>query len=198
VVFSSVNRPSESRGFIHKKIGRLARKVGGFVPGIGGVIQTFGGILEGGPATDIARPTRFTPQISPVQATQCPAGYVWRNGACRRGSVTPVVLPPTPTITTPAEGDFQAVQGAFGLAAMAPKAETRVHLDCPKGMVLGEDNLCYPKQVLRRNSQFRKWRSGARPPISAADAKMFRRLDAARKKVAEFAKVADLRVTRKK
>ncbi len=178
--------PNECRHFVHKKIGGfLARKVvplvASFIPGGRTALDVGGAVLgfAGGPVI----PQR-----------------VIRRG--RAGSVTPVTLPPTPTITTPAEVslgvDFQAVQGAFGLPAMAPRAETRIHLDCPKGMVLGSDNLCYPKAVLRRNNQFRKWRSGPRPPVSAADAKALRRLDAARTAVAKLAKSADLKVTKKK
>lgn len=184
-------RPSEARGFVHRSrfgrfVGRQARRaVGaavGSIPVVGTVAAGF--LPGGGPARGLPAPPfpRFTPQQVP-------------------GSVTPVALPETPTITTPAERsmgvDFQAVQGAFGLAAMAPFALQQVRLSCPRGMVLGRDDLCYPKQVLRRNSKFRKWRSGPRPPVSAADAKMFRRLNAARAAVERLAKSVDLQTKKK-
>jgi len=173
-----LERPPEARGFVHKRIGGFIRRklvpiAAGFFPG--------GSLIE--------------PLVNPPAPRLAPALPK------RPRSVTPVQLPPTTTITTPAERsvgpEFQAVTGAFGLPAMAPFAQTRTHLDCPKGFVLGKDNLCYPKVVLSGRSLFRKWRAGPKPPISAADAKMFRRLDAAREKVKKMAESVDL-VTKKK
>jgi len=86
-----------------------------------------------------------------------------------RPGCVPVDLPSTPTITTPAEGDFQAVQGAFGMPAIAPKSAMRQRFVCPPGMVLGDDNLCYPKAVLRRSSRFRKWRPGRKAVLTGGD-----------------------------
>lgn len=63
----------------------------------------------------------------------------------------------------------QAVAGAFGMPAIVPIAESRRHLSCPPGMVLGDDELCYPKAVLRRDSKFRKWRPGRRPVLTGGD-----------------------------
>jgi len=63
----------------------------------------------------------------------------------------------------------QAVAGAFGMPAMVPVAEPRTRLTCPPGMVLGEDDLCYPKAILRRDSRFRKWRPGRRPVLTGGD-----------------------------
>jgi len=196
-VFASlVQEPEEARGFVHKRIGKFVKKAGrkvirsavGAIPIVGGFAKEF---IPGGSAPG----PQFFP--SPGPALPQPVQFMPR----RRFSQTPVQLPSTPGITTPAERsvgpDFQAVQGAFGLAAMAPFAMQRVHLDCPKGMVLGRDDLCYPKQVLRRNSKFRKWRSGPRPPVSAADAKMIRRLGAARAAVERLAKDVDLQTKKK-
>jgi len=73
-------------------------------------------------------------------------------------------------VLTPAEQSLgitgQAVAGAFGMPAMQPASEMRQRLSCPPGMVLGRDDLCYPKQVLRRDSKFRKWRPGVRPILT--------------------------------
>jgi len=114
-------------------------------------------------------------------------------------TTTPVQLPPTPSITTPAERsmgtEFQAVVGAFDMPAIAPFAEQRVVLDCPPGMVLGKDNLCYPSAVLRRNSRFRKWRSSPRPSISRRDERAIARADSARKALKTLGKKAGLKVT---
>lgn len=180
-MFIDLDRPADARGFVHKRIGKfikrkLAPAVAGFIPGGGTALELVSGLA--GPPAPVAL-QRFVEPVAPSR----------------------IQLPPTPRITTPAERsvgpEFQAVQGAFGLPAMAPFVETRIHLDCPKGFVLGMDNLCYPKAILRGNSKFRKWRVGPKPPISAADAKMFRRLDAARAKVAKMATAVDL-VTKKK
>jgi len=35
--------------------------------------------------------------------------------------------------------------------------------------VLGEDELCYPRAVLRRDSRFRKWRPGTRPVLTGGE-----------------------------
>jgi len=67
------------------------------------------------------------------------------------------------------DGGGTAVQGAFGMPAMVPDAMQRTRLSCPTGMVLGRDNLCYPKQVLRRDSKFRKWRPGMRPILTGGE-----------------------------
>jgi len=78
----------------------------------------------------------------------------------------------TPDKTTPAERSIsqgQAVAGAFGMPAMVPQALQTVRMSCPEGMVLGRDDLCYPKQVLRRDSKFRKWRPGMRPILTGGE-----------------------------
>jgi len=80
-------------------------------------------------------------------------------------------LPPggRPAIT---RSDFgNAVTGAFGIPALEPASVPSTRLLCPSGMVLGRDNLCYPTQVLRRDSRFRKWRPGARPILTGGQRK---------------------------
>jgi len=62
-----------------------------------------------------------------------------------------------------------AVQGAFGMPAMRPNMRQSVTMSCPSGMVLGRDDLCYPKAVLRRDSKFRKWRPGRRPVLTGGE-----------------------------
>jgi len=66
-------------------------------------------------------------------------------------------------------GTGMAVQGAFGMPAMQPMSEMRRRLSCPSGMVLGKDDLCYPRAVLRRDSRFRKWRPGMRPVLTGGE-----------------------------
>ena len=98
-----------------------------------------------------------------VNPAPCGPLQEMKHGAC---------VDRTPFLETPAErsvGASTAVAGAFGMPAMVPFAESRTHLSCPPGMVLGRDDLCYPKQVLRRDSKFRKWRPGMRPILTGGE-----------------------------
>jgi len=116
----------------------------------------------GCPRPDMGGGRGFAPGLPP-NGMSCGPGFLkMPNGDC-------VALPPTTGITTPAEGQFQAVPGAFGMPAMAPKHELRSRFICPTGMVLGTDDLCYPKQVLRRDSKWRKWRPGMRPVLTGGE-----------------------------
>jgi len=172
------DRPAEARGFIHKKALGVLKKafapvvttlIPGFIPG-GGLV------VEGLKAARNARRPRnfrsFAPGLPDCPPGSVPDGFGGCLSPADIASSRPQ-LPPTPGITTPAErsigAEFQAVVGAFDMPAMAPFAETRIVLDCPPGMVLGKDDLCYPSAVLRRNSRFRKWRSVPRPSISRRD-----------------------------
>lgn len=89
-----------------------------------------------------------------------------------------------------------AVPGAFGLPAFQPMAEERRMLKCPRGTVLGMDDLCYPKQVLSRRSQWRKWKGAPRPPISNAHVRAIRLRGQALDRIGELAKDAGLHVTK--
>lgn len=87
-------------------------------------------------------------------------------------------------VATPGE----AVVGAFGMPAMLPEAEQRVVRNCGPGMVLGKDDLCYPRAVLGRRNRFRKWRAPTRPPITSSDMKAIRTATRARDRVKDLAK----------
>jgi len=86
-------------------------------------------------------------------------------------------LPGGATGTESATG--QAVAGAFGIPAIIPLQIPSTRLDCPPGMVLGKDNLCYPRQVLRRDSKFRKWRPGVRAVLTGGQRSSIRKAKAA-------------------
>jgi len=185
--FFDTEKPREARGFIHKKaFGALKKGFGivttvapSFIPG-GSVVRDLLGAQKRGQGP-VALPLPFPVGPSPFPTS------------------TPVQLPSTPTITTPAERslgvDFQAVTGAFGMPAMAPFAVMRTVLDCPDGMVLGKDDLCYPSAVLRRNSQFRKWRSAPRPTVTRRDERALARIDSVQKALKRLGKKAGLKVT---
>ncbi len=82
-----------------------------------------------------------------------------------------------PSFTVPRTGRG-AVVGAFGLPAIIPESEVVSRLVCPSRMVLGEDDLCYPKAVLRRDSRFRKHRPGRRPLLTGGERNIIRKADA--------------------
>jgi len=95
--------------------------------------------------------------------------------------------------------DFgQAVVGAFGMPAMVPETEMVRTLRCPRGMVLGTDDLCYPKGVLSSRNLHRKWRRPPRPTISAGDARAIRVAAAAKDRVLKLAKDVGLHASKTK
>lgn len=187
--------PHECRGFVHKKIGGFVRgavgAVVGGIPVVGGIAGPIVSDFFGGDSRDrkarralgsgdifTGGPTRKFNIPNP----RCPGGFADIGSTCNPANAhlpTPanfqangIQLPPTDTVTTPAEfglSGFQAVSGAFGMPAIAPTHELVGKFVCPPGMVLGEDNLCYPKAVLRRDSRFRKWRPGRRPIGTGGD-----------------------------
>ena len=87
-----------------------------------------------------------------------------------------------------------ATVGAFGLPALSPTGVSRLVRKCGRGMVLGVDNLCYPKAVLTGRSKFRKWRRPVRPPVTRRDVVAIRRAAGARDRVKELAKDVGLKI----
>lgn len=82
-----------------------------------------------------------------------------------------------------------AVMGAFGMPAQQAVVIGEIHgrpvRRCNPGLVLGKDNLCYPKGSLPR--MYRKWKPAPRPAISAADTKAINRADRAKQRVKRLA-----------
>lgn len=144
------------------------------------------GVVFGGPKA-VPQETKGTT----VQQAGCPAGTVRVGNTC----ISPGdVFPGGDPFLMEAGG--QAVIGAFGLPAASPTIVGSINGNpirrCGRGMVLGFDNLCYPKQLLGRRSRFRKHRGQAKPPMSAADAKALRRIGTLKKRVKELAGDAGL------
>lgn len=179
------------------------------------------------PVTRIARLTRggADPRGRGFRGANCFPGFELVGGLCLPIAVSRIASPifgalksrfarPTrrgprldvqpfqPTSIAPsvgaAFGPARAVEGAFGMPAFEPEGEFVQTLRCPKGMVLGMDDLCYPKAVLPRRSKFRKWRGQARPPVSAGDAKAIRRAASARERVLTLAKNVGLHASKTK
>lgn len=106
----------------------------------------------------------------------------------------PQTKPVTPGPTTLGTG--QVVQGGFGLPAVSPAGISRLVRRCGPRMVLGIDNLCYPKAVLPPRSKFRKWRRAPRPVVSRRDEVAIKRAASARERVFNLAKDVGLHVAK--
>ena len=95
-------------------------------------------------------------------------------------------------------GGGDVVEGAWGLPAVTPDVAMRQVLDCPRGMVLGIDNLCYPKAVLSSRNVHRKWRRPPKPTVSRRDEVAIRRAASAKDRVLELAKEVGLHASKTK
>lgn len=127
---------------------------------IGEGIATGVGIIAGGGGTGGADPG--TGGGTPGSGfTGCPAGSV---------GVPPFCIDLEPDGDVSGGGMLltqgEPVNGRYG-AALVPNAESRTVLSCPKGHVLGDDELCYDRRALRK--QNRKWPPGRRPLLTGGD-----------------------------
>ena len=147
-----VSRPGGQQGYVLKHLGLAGGRHGG--------ISHLGKLLRG---TGGHRTVK--------QALLSELGF--GSGPCEGGEVRDAtgncVQFQTTSPREMQEGGFEAVAGAFGMPAFAPARRDVLTWTCPTGMVLGRDNLCYPKQVLRRDSKFRKWRPGMRPVLTGGE-----------------------------
>ena len=148
-------------------IGALGTLLGGAVGGPGGAVigrqigegveDLFGGGGEApvpgtqGPVPGALVPRGCDPPLVMDQSGIC----VFPGSPGDLSTAGPAVAPATPVGTT-----------VFG-SAVAPEVRTRTHRRCPKGLVLGVDNLCYRKGDLRRGE--RKWRPGRKPLLTGGD-----------------------------
>ena len=114
------------------------------------------------------------------QSGPCPEGQILLGNTCV--SITDA-LPGGDPFTQPAGGS--ATVGAFGQAAIRPSFEYATRLKCPRGQVLGKDNLCYAKSCI--SAKDRKWRPSRKPPITVRDAEAIRRADRAKNRVKALA-----------
>jgi len=148
---------------------------GAFLPGLGGL--------------NPYAPNEPTPGEGAEPGEACPEGY-WKVGSkCVSKRPEDYVYGGTPAITGTG---WEATVGSFGMPAMTPLPTQRTRLECPTGMVLGKDNLCYPKGTpgLGRRGTFRKWKGDRRPKISAAEWTQLQRAARTREKVKDVAKLA--------
>ena len=159
------------------------------------------GIFTGGSNPD--------PRGDGLRAGNCPDGYELNaDGECVAkglgGAMERFVPGGSPGQLT---DDFgEAVVGGFGLVGIIPAqrgvtinrfGQSNPILRCPRGMVLGTDNVCYHKRSLP--VRFRKWRPAKKPPISRKAWKALQDIDSVQNKVSAMVHMAGLKpVTRKK
>jgi hypothetical protein len=140
--------------------------------------------LTGEPRFEEFVESKLLPPMGPPQA-ECPPGSFLSRGQC----VAPGdIFPGGDPFMQTAGG--QAVQGGFGLPAVTPTVFQQPIRRCPRGFVLGLDNLCYPKAILPRRSKLRKHRPPPRPAVTGGDVAAIRRADATRKRLVKLTKAA--------
>ena len=116
-----------------------------------------------GRSLDPRTPSRFAPGSS--GPCMWPARVDPNTGRCK------VFLGSEPGFDDPMTGSGAAVMGRYG-AGMEPVQLQRMHADCTaggtiRGMVLGNDGICYNKRDLR-NAE-RMWPRGRRPLLTGGE-----------------------------
>ncbi len=171
--------PNDSRGFVHKRIGRGLKKfvTSGFNPlaGIGGFVSGGGECPSGmvrvvGPGPNETRCVVQTRSTTIALAPSGPCRFPLRpdpvTGRCRvfigdrpGRDTSPLQLGPGVPV-----GD--ATMGRYG-AALVPGSRVIDRAVCLRGMVLGDDNLCYNRSQI--SNKERMWPRGRRPLLSGGD-----------------------------
>lgn len=157
--------------------------LGPIATGVGaGIRDRIAGGRGAPPPPSAPPPSQFAPGGTGL-AGPCGPGQINVLGRC----VNLAAAAPggTPMIT---QAGGNAVVGAFGMPAMVPMVEVRQVRDCGPGMVLGKDNLCYPKAVLGKRNKWRKWRQPVKPPITSSDVRAIRQAARAKDRVRDLAK----------
>lgn len=139
----------------------------------------------------------------PGARASCPPGFRVdsKTGTCVKEGAEGAIERMLPGGDTGVLGDQfgPAVIGGFGVPAIVPaQVGTRARADgsvgpilqCPRGAILGKDDLCYQKGSIPVS--FRKWRPAAKPPMSAADARALRRIKTLQGKAKKLATSAGL------
>jgi hypothetical protein len=119
----------------------------------------------------------------------CPTGYEWDGTQCRVAGVPGTVQRTVPGGATGYMEVGQVAQGRYGAAELPAqvgtvtnsRGETGPLLRCRKGLVLGDDDLCYRKGDLRRDE--RKWPPGTKPLLTGGEVRMLRKIDSLQNKV---------------
>ena len=118
--------------------------------------------LRGGGQLDIIEP-RGVPLVPQPGIT----GFIKRiipGGDTGFDAPGPAVMPPTAGVPMGAPG--LATLGRFG-AAVEPTFRSSTIRDCPRGMVLAVDSLCYSRRDVRNSERF--WPRGRRPLLTGGE-----------------------------
>ena len=168
-------RPGDVRNFVHKRIiGGIVGAVKGFARGgpIGAISGGASGFTRGGGF-------RTVPSTALVPTAGCPPGFFRDPRTFECVALRQPKQPGTraffervvPGGETGRTEFGEAVLGQFG-AALEPGVRDMSTLVCPRGTVLGVDNLCYNRRDLK-NSE-RKWPRGTRPLLTGGDMRAIR------------------------
>lgn len=124
-----------------------------------------GSSLEGGGSQtqQVAGGSPAVPGLVATTPGGCPAGSIGfppfcvdlRPGGAGSGSGV---------LVSPGDPRTSAMMAAGGVV---PESRTRTQLRCPRGMVLGIDDLCYRRGSLRKDQ--RKWVPGRKPLLTGGD-----------------------------
>lgn len=113
--------------------------------------------MEVGPGTGTSGGSGF----GSSQGSQTPCIWPWRRNS--RGECVPPDLDPGTGGGLPGDAgdEFGALMyGRYG-TALVPAEKPAVRLKCPRGAVLGKDDLCYNKRSI--SNRDRKWPASRRP-----------------------------------
>lgn len=175
-------RPGDQRGFLHKKILRGIATVAGVLPIPGaGVISTVARTLAGG-STSRARRSIVAPR-TPITGTMVLPTRFGGPGPCPppliRSRAGLCVFAGSPLGQDPDLGvTGEAVNGRFG-AAIVPSSIARETRECPAGMALGKDALCYDHLPNRD----RLYPRGRRPLLTGGEMRCITRAAGAARKI---------------
>jgi len=186
-----VGLPLQSN-FIHKRLFRAGK---GFLTG--GFVGAAGGFVSGGDPVGAAPTRRRLEMDSPLAVTlRATSGIGCAVGFARdtRGDCQPIEtfegargviarrLPggSTGRIQVPRVDVGDAVMGRYG-AALHPFVEDRMVRSCLKGMVLGNDGLCYNKRDI--SNKEREYPKGRPPLLTGGERNAISRATRAAKKI---------------
>jgi len=183
ILLDAPQGPAERRYFVHKRIlgGVKGFVTGGFTGAAVGFLtasgrqMTKGEIRRAGltapppPALSqpvVVRSRAAVPQALAVPSGPCPGIFQVKGpgGTC----IDLTALPPggDPALTPRADSFGEAVLGRYG-SALAPAVTTQLRMMCPRGTVLGNDDLCYNRRDLKKSE--RKWIPERKPLLTGGD-----------------------------
>lgn len=193
-------------GSLFGGIKKIARTALSSVPGVGPALTAAQQILGGGRASSgfplsVATQDPFVSSLGPVPPIGCPPGFINVDGKCvtegARGARQRFFPGGETGLLVDEAGE--AVMGAFGVPARVPMQVGTIMrrdgtvgpvLRCPRGAVLGIDELCYQKGTIDKKN--RKWVPARKPPISAADWKAAQSIKRVQKGVKRVASASGL------